>query len=227
MPVSGVPVSRRRVLGMSSSVLAMPVFGSVFPTSVRASLPRDISFRALYQGAPVGTHSVSFVGNDDRLVVTSHIDIAVKVLFFTAYRFAHDAVEIWRSGRLISVESTTDDNGVQLSVMGQAALGGFRINGVNGPFLADGGLMTTNTLWDSRLIAESRLIDVQNGGEIGLVVKPVGVEPVDTPQGRIVARRYSILTPNYAGSLFFDGGGRWVKSLLERQGEVLEYALQS
>ena len=32
-------------------------------------------------------------------------------------------------------------------------------------------------------------------------------------------------SPHYAGSLFYDGDGRWVKSLIEQQGEIVEYAL--
>ena len=71
------------------------------------------------------------------------------------------------------------------------------------------------------------MIDVQYGGEVGLVVKTLGEEQVVTPRGPVTARRYQIITPNYAGSLFFDGDGRWVKGLIERQGEILEYALVS
>ena len=225
--INGGLLNRRQLLSMAPSVLALPVFASIFPTSTRAAVPRDLRFLALYQGSPVGMHSVSFLRDDDRLVVTSHIDIVIKVLFFTAFRFEHKAVEIWRSGRLISVESTTNDNGRQHSVSGHVTPDGFHINGTDGPFLADGALLTTNTLWDNRLIHESRIIDVQNGGESGLVVKPLGKEQVDTPQGRIMANRFRIITPDYAGSLFFDDYGRWVKCLLERQGEILEYALIS
>lgn len=130
-----------------------------------------------------------------------------------------------QSGRLVSVKSTTDDNGTLLQVSGYAAEDGFRILGEDGPFLASGHLLTSNTLWDSRLVRESRLIDVQHGNEVGLVVKRLGDEQVDTPQGPVRASRYQIITPHYAGSLFYDADGRWVKGLIEQQGEILEYAL--
>ncbi len=221
-------LERRRLLGMASAVLALPLFESVLPTSVLAAPPPpDLNFRALYEGSSVGTHSVSFRGNNDHLIVTSQIDIIVKVMFFTAYRFEHEAVEVWRSDRLISVESTTNDNGEQRRVSGQATDEGFHLDSTDGPFLADSTLLTTNTLWNSQLVEEDKMIDVQNGGETGLVVKPLGREPVVTPQGQIMARRFRIITTDYAGSLYFDDAGRWVKSLIERQGEVLEYALIS
>ncbi len=161
------------------------------------------------------------------MAVSTHIDITVKVLFFTAFRLKHDAEEVWQSGRLVSVKSTTNDNGTNLKVLGYAADDGFRIVGEDGPFLAAANLLTSNTLWDSRLVGESKMIDVQHGGEVGLVVKLLGEETVDTAQGEVLARHYQIITPHYAGSLFYDSDGRWVKGLIEQQGEILEYALDS
>lgn len=72
---------------------------------------------------------------------------------------------------------------------------------------------------------EHRLIDVQYGGEVGLVARPFGEEQVATPQGWVRASRYQIITPHYAGSVFYDGAGRWVKALIEMKGETIEYAL--
>ncbi|ANK81426.1 MAG: hypothetical protein TEF_11915 [Rhizobiales bacterium NRL2] len=203
----------------------LPLFGAI--SVARAATPPDIRFRAIHGGTTVGEHRVQFRSDGDYLVVTTHIDITVRILFFTAFRFSHDAVEVWQSGRLISVEGTTDDNGVQLSVTGSAVEDGFRITGVDGPYLAPPQLLTTNTLWDRRLLHESRMIDVQHGGEVGLVVKPRGEEDVATPRGPVRSRRFQIITPNYAGSVFFDRNWRWVKGLMERNGEILEYALAS
>lgn len=215
------------MLGMASAAAALPLLGSVFPARAFAAEPPDMRFYTLYQGSRVGEHRIAFQVYGDRLTVTTHIDITIKVLFFTAFSFIHDAVEIWEAGRLVSVDSTTDDNGTQLTVAGVAASDGFRITGLDGPFLAPPQLLTTNTLWNIRLLNESSLIDVQHGGAVGLVVKPRGEEQVMTPLGLVAARRYQIITPNYAGSLFFDDEGRWVKGLMERQGEILEYALVS
>ncbi|MEQ8666452.1 MAG: DUF6134 family protein [Rhodospirillales bacterium] len=213
------------MLRWGAAAAVFPVLGAFSVAS--AGTPSDLRFRAMHRGAPVGEHRVGFRSDGDRLVVTTHIDITVKILFFTAFRFAHDAVEVWQRDRLVSVESTTNDNDTRLEVTGSAAGDGFRIIGLDGPFLAAPLLLTTNTLWNRRLLHETSMIDVQYGGEVGLVVKPLGVEQVATPRGPVAAHRYHIITPNYAGSVFFDIDGRWVKGLMERQGEVLEYALAS
>ena len=220
-------IGRRRMLKLASAAAAMPLLGSIFPAVSHAAGPPDILFQTLYQGSPVGEHRITFKAHGDEMMVSTHIDITINVLFFTAFKFSHDAVEVWRAGRLVSVNSKTDDNGTQHTIAGTAVSGGFRITGLDGPFLAAPQLLTTNTLWDQRLLLQSKMIDVQYGGEVGLVVKPLGLEQVVTPLGPVAARHYKIITPNYAGSLFFDGDGRWVKGLMERQGEILEYALVS
>ena len=134
------------------------------------------------------------------------------------------AMPLLTSRPIVSVQSTTIHNGANLKVSGCSAANGFRILGEDGPFLAGANLLTSNTLWDSRLVSESKLIDVQCGGEVGLAAKLLGEEAVDTLQGPVRAFRHRIITPHYAGSLFYDSNGRWVKGLIE---QILEYALDS
>lgn len=219
--------TRRRVLGMVAAATVMPLFGPFIPEPARAAVRHDIRFFATHLGEPVGEHNVAFRPDGDQLTVITHIDIDVKVLFFTAFLLKHDAEEVWRSGRLVSLKSTTDDNGTRLQVSGYAAADSFRIHGVDGPNLVSARLLTSNTLWDSRLMQESTLIDVQHGSVVGLVTKSLGEEMVQTPQGPVRAHRHQVITPHNAGSMYYDGDGRWVKSLFEQQGEVLEYALAS
>ena len=164
-------------------------------------------------------------GRSERLIVTTRIDILVKVLLFTAFYLKHEAEEVWHAGRLLAVKSTTDDNGTRMQVSGAVAPGGFRVVGGEGPFLAPAQLLTSNMLWDTRMLGADRLIDVQHGGVIGLAVKALGPALVDTPRGQVRANRHHLITPHYAGTLFHDAGGRWVKALIETKGEIIEYAL--
>lgn len=218
-------MSRRRLLGLAATAAAIPPLRPLPAVRAYAAAQRDSRFRALWRGSAIGEHRVAFRTDGDRLVVDTHIDIAVRVLFFTVFRLKHDAQEIWQSGRLVSVTSTTDRDGTRLQVSGNAAADGFRIVGENGPFLAAADLLTTNALWDSRIVHEQRLIDVQYGGEIGLVAKLLGDEQVATPQGPVRASRYQMITPHYAGSVFYDEDQRWVKALIEMKGQTIEYAL--
>jgi hypothetical protein len=218
-------ISRRGLFGRAATAAAMPLLAPLTSARAHAATRRDLRFRALWHGSSIGEHRVAFKTDGDRLVVDTHIDIAVRVLVFTVFRLRHDAQEIWQSGRLVSVTSRTDRDGTRLQVSGNAAADGFRIVGENGPYLAAADLLTTNALWDSRIVHEQRLIDVQYGGEIGLVAKLLGDEQVDTPQGPVRASRYQMITPHYAGSVFYNRDRGWVKALVELKGQTIEYAL--
>jgi Domain of unknown function (DUF6134) len=213
------------MLGLAATAAAMPLLRPLPSVRTYAAAPRDLRFRALWQGSAIGEHRVAFGTDGDRLTVDTHINIAVRALFFTVFRLKHDAQEIWQSARLVSVTSTTDRDGTRLQVSGNAVEDGFRIVGEDGPFLAAADLLTTNALWDSRIVHEQRLIDVQYGGEVGLAAKLLGDEQVDTPQGQVRASRYQMITPHYAGSVFYDRDQRWVKGLIELKGQTIEYAL--
>jgi hypothetical protein len=218
-------MSRRWLFGLAAMAAAMLLLRPLPSVRAYAAAQRDVRFRALWHGSSIGEHRVAFGTDGDRLVVDTHIDIAVRVLFFNVFRLKHDAREIWQSGRLVSVTSTTDRDGTRLQVSGNAVEDGFRIVGENGPFLAAADLLTTNALWNSRIVHEQRLIDVQYGGEIGLVAKLLGDERVDTPQGTVRASRYQMITPHYARSVFYDGAQRWIKAMIEMKGQTIEYAL--
>ena len=220
-------MSRRRLCGLAAAAAAMPLLGPLTSARAHAATRRDLRFRALWHGSSIGEHRIAFRTDGDRLVVDTHIDIAVRVLFFNVFRLTHDAQEIWQSGRLVSVTSTTDRDGTRLQVSGNAAADGFRIVGENGPFLAAADLLTTNALWDSRIVDEQRLIDIQYGGEVGLVAKLLGDEQVATPRGPVRASRYRMITPHYAGSVFYDDDRSWVKALVELKGQTIEYALST
>jgi hypothetical protein len=56
----------------------MPLQGSLLPVRTYAAARWDLRFRALWQGSPIGEHRVAFRMVGDRLVVDTHIDIAVS-----------------------------------------------------------------------------------------------------------------------------------------------------
>jgi hypothetical protein len=214
------------VLGLAAVAAAMPLVGpSLLLGRAHAAVPQDLRFRALRAGSQIGQHSVSFRMDGDNLAVVTRVEIVVKVLLFTIFRFKHQSEEIWHAGRLVSVNSTTDDDGRLAQVSGGAVTDGFRIVGADGPFLAAPTVMTSNTLWDPRIVHEDRMLDAQHGGEIGLFSRQLADEQVDTPRGPVRANCYQMITPLYAGRLFYDADGRWVKARLELKGEAIEYAL--
>ncbi|MGF1629301.1 MAG: DUF6134 family protein [Kiloniellaceae bacterium] len=216
-------ISRRQMIVRGTAAAMMPFLGPA--PFAYAAARSELRFRALWQGSSIGEHRVVFRSDGNRLTVETHIDITARFLFFNIFRLKHNAQEVWQSGRLVSVTSKTDHDGALMEVSGAAVEGGFRIVGEDGPFLAAADLLTSNSLWDSRIVRETRLIDIQHGGEVGLVARLLGEEQVATPRGHLRASRYQIITPYYAGSVFYAADQHWVKALVELKGETLEYEL--
>src|SRR5688500_2790515 len=81
--------NRRRILRLFAAVAVHPLLA--LPLGVHAAAaPQHLSFRALRNGSAIGVHTVSFQQDRERLVVTTRIDISVKVLFFTAFYLKHE-----------------------------------------------------------------------------------------------------------------------------------------
>ncbi len=217
--------SRRRILVLAVSAAAFQPLMPLLPVTARADVPQNKHFTVLLDGSPIGEHRIVFREDGNLLVVETQINIEVVKLTFTVFRFKHEAKETWDSGRLVSVESKTDNDGTLSNVTGSTVSDGFRLVSEKGPFLATKAIMSSNAIWDSRIVSAKRLIDVQHGSEIGLIAKRLPDEQVDSPSGSVRASRYLLITPFFTGKVFYDSNLRWVKAQVEVNGQTIEYAL--
>jgi hypothetical protein len=75
-----------------------------------------LEFAAFRNGSEIGRGAYRFSGDAARREVAITVDIQVKVVFITVYRFTHRAHEVWEGAHLVSMEAETDDNGTAHSV---------------------------------------------------------------------------------------------------------------
>ncbi len=68
-------------------------------------------FELVREGDVIGTHSLSVAEQGDAVIMTINIDISVRVLGIRVYAYEHENRETWRGGRLVSLESRTNDDG--------------------------------------------------------------------------------------------------------------------
>jgi hypothetical protein len=175
-------------------------------------------------GAQIGTHNISFSRSDSALIVRTAVHLQVKVAFIVAFRYEHEAEEIWRDGRIAAARSRTDDNGQKFGVSGEAIANGFRIVGPSGPLVTAPHLLTSNTVWRAEFVQQSALINVQEGGELGLAATPLGQGAVIAAGGRsVAATKFRVITPQCAGVIWYDDRQSWVRAELEVKGERVAY----
>ena len=220
---------RRRALLMGGFAGAV---SCAFPSVARAAtaivLPTpagDRRFSVRYKGFKIGAHTVSYSAGETR--VDTDIDLSVKVAFLSVFAFSHRSQETWRAGRLMSLNSETVEHGETLHVEGAAMPQGFRVVSKAGPVIASAATLTSNSLWTPAMLEQATVVDAQRGGIIGVSARKVGDEQVATAGGPVRATRYTLITPYFAGSTWYDKSNLWVRGEFERDGSTVEYELEA
>ena len=207
-------------IGCAFPALANAATAIVLPTSAA-----NRRFSVLYKGFRIGNHAISYSPATGETRVSTEIHIEVKVAFVTAYAFSHRSEEIWRAGRLVSLNSDTVDKGEPLHVEGSATPQGFRVVGKSGPYIAPAATLTSNSIWTPAMLEQSTVVDAERGGIIGVSAHKVAEEPITIAAGQVQATRYTFITPYYAGSVWYDNSNLWVRAEFERDGSKVEYQL--
>jgi hypothetical protein len=161
-------------------------------TQVQAeTAPRDLAFDIFRKGELIGSHTIEFKSRDAELEVDIDIRLLVKLLFVPVYRYEHSNREIWRDGRLLRIESRTDDDGEDFFVKGAVGPEGFRVESSEGSYVAPEDVISTSW-WNFETVNRRKLLNSQLGELMAVEVQPGGDVEVETAAGAIPARRYVV-----------------------------------
>lgn len=97
-----------------------------------AAAPTDARFKVMREGREVGFHRVGVTQSGNTLRAVAEIEIIVRLLSFTVFRFRVDAEEIWRDGRLVSADSRSEKQGRASVISVRAEAAGLVFQGTNG-----------------------------------------------------------------------------------------------
>jgi hypothetical protein len=212
-------LNRRRVLLGMSALLAVRS-----PVTALAALnpPSDpILFRALRNGSPIGTHKLTFLRDGEQLSVDIEIRFAVKIAFFTLYSYHHTNRETWQAGRLVAIETRTDDNGDTFRVSGRAVGDRLEVDGSSGRLSLPGDTVPSS-YWSEAMATRGEWLDTQVGKLARSAVKELPEEVVEVGRQRVPAKRYALVGDITCDLWYHDG--EWVKLLfLGEDGSVIDY----
>ena len=183
-----------------------------------AAAPQSLTFAASRNGQPIGTHTVRIVDQGDRRTVVNSIDLALKALGVTVYRYAHHSTEVWQGDRLQSLSARTEDNGathkVQVNRQGESlrvdreerksvikAVSFEQVMPAETRSASETqpGTLLPTSLWYRRIATQSALLNAQSGKPSRIQVSKLGRDTVRTSRLSIEATRY-----RYAGDLRID-----------------------
>ncbi len=212
------------VFRLSALLLALTL-----PWATQAGMPaprESYDFQVLRDGTPIGHHRVTVRREGARSEVAVDIELRVKAAgFLTLYRYLHQSREIWEGDRLVSLRSTTDNDGRQEYLNARAGAGGLQVDGSRYSGLLPADTMPTS-YWRPDFVRRATIMDSQNGRPLALTIRPQQYELASAARDDVPAQRYD-LAGDVQLSLWYGRDGYWVKTAFKaRDGSRIEYLLQ-
>ncbi len=213
------------VLVSAATVAASVAVASAIPPS------GEIPFTVFRNGdSEMGFHRLRFTREGERVIVEKEINFKVRLAFITAFRYEHRNREVWENGRLVSLDTTTNDDGREHWVRGRATPDGFAVESSRGSLIAPADVIPTS-YWNIATIGATKLLDTQRGLMMDVRIEPLGVEPVTAGGDVVDARHFRInILSNKPGStdaidIWYDDNDAWVKMAFKAKDQQISYRL--
>lgn len=188
---------------------------------------KDWSFDVYLDKQKIGTHIFSL--NDNQL--NSKANFKVKVLFISAYDYAHTAQEGWQNDCLTKLTAHTVENKVVMDVDGKLKDGAFEVN-YNKASQKLPECTMTFAYWNPKILTQKKLLNPQNAEYLDTKIQTIGNEtiqvrgrPMDTTHYKIMGALNGKNKLNI--DLWYDQSNDWValKSTTP-EGYVIDYRIK-
>ena len=182
-------------------------------------------FRVLLDGREIGRHSYQLRPVDGGMELRSEARFDVRLLFISAYRYRHDAVERWRDGCLRGLESQTVTNGERITVSARDIGGRLSVErpGVTN---THAGCIFSFAYWDPRILEATALLNSQTGELVPVRVERLGTESMTVLGRDLPTTRHRITGTGLQIDLWY-ADRRWVAlEALTEGGRRLRYELK-
>ena len=190
-----------------------------------ASAASDLSFQVWLDDRAVGRHSFQFVNQEEGIEVVSSMNMEVKVLFVSVFKYKHSAREIWRGSCLAEISAKTSVQGSAFELEGRETAAGFSVavaQDQRPPVSTETeDCVASYAYWDLARLQGRTLVNAQTGQLSGGQVIPLGSTPL--PQVARSARQYTLKTEDADIDLWYDNEGQWLALQTEAGGKRLQY----
>jgi hypothetical protein len=208
---------RHAIVGLGASLagpaLAQPAFQ-----------PRDLTFRVMRRGSPMGTLATRFLYQGDRLIARTSVALEVRVAGLRVFRYSHESSETRRGDELVSLQAETYDNGPTYKVSATPAAGGLKLEGPDNNRPISPRSLSSNCCWHPGFVRPQQpVIDTERARYEVPRAEPLGQRTMTVMGASRVATGHR-LTVSYAnGELWYDAAGDWVYAVFNIKGETLTY----
>ena len=150
----------------------MKIFITIFITiflisSIASSIPipnnNIAKFDIIRKNKIIGNAETIFEKINNKLIITTIIDIEVKLFFIPAYKFYQKSKEIWLNNEFIEFEGYTDfEDDREYYITGKNTGTNFKANGMDGDIILNKKIKPLN-YWDKSMLNEKEVFDTQKG----------------------------------------------------------------
>jgi hypothetical protein len=208
-----------RAVKFSAAILFALAFGA---NAAPGASSETLRFAIMRNGDQIGTHTVEINRGPKETSVNMATDLAVKVMFITAYHLQFTTSEKWVGGKLVALNSESDDNGTKHKVSATLKPNGLEVDADGKISTVDKNIMPS-TLWNHEVVKRTQVLDPKEGEVVPITVTDQGVEDLSI-EGRSIKARHYILKSKFQQDVWYDEKGRLVQSsLVAPDGSVILY----
>ena len=202
--------------------------GFVLPgAATAAGVPENgvLAFDIVRNGQAIGTHTYRFNQSGDRTEVRIKTDIDYRLFLIPVYRFEHESVEVWKDGRLASLESQTNENGTPVKLQVQRDEDSLMVVGEDGSMHVDREIIPAS-LWNRLVLDRDKILTTISGNVKKFQVEFVGEETLEIRGRQKTTNRFR-LSGEFERDLWYDGRDVLVRVEFEASdGSTVKYVLK-
>ena len=203
----------------------------VMANNIDLSTRQNWNFIAYLDDKKIGFHNFEVISNDGKIIVKTEAKFDVSFMYIPLYSYEHKNKEVWRNDCLISLDSSTLDDGEELFVQLSNTSGNTQI------ITPDKNISNTSCIksfayWDYENINSKTLLNAQTGELIDVSRTFVGYEKINVNNQSMNARQYLLKGKDSSGKsinihLWYNSNNQWLalESKLDN-GRSLRYQLQ-
>lgn len=212
------------------SLAALAIVLSALTVGADAAAPASspepaLSFRVERGGTPIGTHTINFTQVGDELHVAIDINLAVSFGPITVFRYAHTNRETWRDGKLVAIETETNDDGQLFSVSARMTYAGLEVtSSENGTLIAPEYIIPTS-YWNPATVEQTQLLDTQRGRIINVRVNETTTREALADGARIPVREYEMMG-DLKLKLWYSPQMEWLNVIFRARGSDVDYHVE-
>lgn len=191
--------------------------------AARAETARTLTYDIRMDGDLIGTEEVRIESQGETTRVTVKASTRVRLLFLT-FTYDHERTEVWRAGRLESMQARTDDDGTPHTASFGRAGDGITVT-VDGKPATHPADTLPLTLWTPAVVKAPLVLSVIDGEPFSVNAQNGGNTTLDTPSGPVKARQWR-LRGGVERDLWYAEDGTLLKTAFKRKGYDVTYVLR-